>query len=234
MSFDSDELKRVPGVHHYEERLLYVLFALRYPETRIIYLTSMPLDPSIVEYYLSLMPNPSRKSIKNRLYMLSVFDGTSNVSLSQKLLTRSRLLHRVKSILRPNRSVVHPFRGTEYEDRISKILGAPMYAAKPEHQVWGTKGGSRKCFREIGLPHPDGTYDPIYDREDLARAIVEVSSRNLNNLLGVVKLMDGFAGCGNAILDLTELVTIIKSKGKDSLDAFHSAIRGLDNMKCWY
>ena len=38
----------------YEERLLVLLLLLRQPRLRIIYVTSMPIAPKIVEYYLGL------------------------------------------------------------------------------------------------------------------------------------------------------------------------------------
>ena len=56
LSLDQAELRKVRGVHHYEERLLFSLIRLRNPETRLIYVTSQPLHPSVVDYYLELLP----------------------------------------------------------------------------------------------------------------------------------------------------------------------------------
>jgi hypothetical protein len=39
----------------YEERFLVLLLLLRQPRLRIIYVTSMPIAPKIVEYYLALL-----------------------------------------------------------------------------------------------------------------------------------------------------------------------------------
>ncbi len=40
----------------YEERFLFLLLLLRQPRLRMIYVTSTPITPSIVEYYLALLP----------------------------------------------------------------------------------------------------------------------------------------------------------------------------------
>ena len=39
----------------YEERFLVLLLLLRQPRLRMIYVTSMPIAPKIVEYYLALL-----------------------------------------------------------------------------------------------------------------------------------------------------------------------------------
>ena len=40
----------------YEERFLFLLLLLRQPRLRMVYVTSMPIAPSIIEYYLALLP----------------------------------------------------------------------------------------------------------------------------------------------------------------------------------
>ena len=54
LSIDQGELLKVEGCEHYEERLLFSLMRLRNPRTRLIYVTSMPLHPSIIDYYSGL------------------------------------------------------------------------------------------------------------------------------------------------------------------------------------
>jgi hypothetical protein len=56
LSIDQRELQKIEGCEHYEERLLFSLMRLRNPRTRLIYVTSMPLHPSIIDYYLQLLP----------------------------------------------------------------------------------------------------------------------------------------------------------------------------------
>src|SRR4051794_23854253 len=39
----------------YEERLLFLLLLLRQPRLRVIYVSSLPIAPSIVDYYLGML-----------------------------------------------------------------------------------------------------------------------------------------------------------------------------------
>ena len=56
-----------------EERMLFMLFLLRQP-VRLIYVTSTPVQPEIVEYYLGLVPGVVARHARKRLFMLSTAD----------------------------------------------------------------------------------------------------------------------------------------------------------------
>ena len=43
-------------VQAYEERFLFLLLLLAQPRARMIYVTSQAIHPSVVEYYLDLLP----------------------------------------------------------------------------------------------------------------------------------------------------------------------------------
>src|ERR1700741_1298819 len=53
-SLDEEILSKITGHVHYEERLLCLLMLLRMPLTKVIYVTSVPVDEIIVDYYLHL------------------------------------------------------------------------------------------------------------------------------------------------------------------------------------
>ena len=42
LSLDPEELAKISGVHHYEERMLCMLMLLRMPRTNVVYVTSHP------------------------------------------------------------------------------------------------------------------------------------------------------------------------------------------------
>ena len=75
----------------YEERFLFLLLLLRQPRLRMIYVTSMPIDPRIIEYYLALLPGVIPSHARARLSLVSVGDASPR-PLSEKLLERPRLL----------------------------------------------------------------------------------------------------------------------------------------------
>jgi len=43
-------------IQAYEERFLFLLLLLRQPRARLIYVTSQAILPSIIDYYLDLLP----------------------------------------------------------------------------------------------------------------------------------------------------------------------------------
>src|SRR4029453_18053287 len=55
MSLDHEELAKLRGASRYEERFLCLLMLLQLPATRVVYITSEPVAPSIVNYYLGLV-----------------------------------------------------------------------------------------------------------------------------------------------------------------------------------
>ena len=54
LSLDTDQLHRIDGIVHYEERMLCLLMLLRMPRTRIIYVTSRPIPSD----HRRLLPPP--------------------------------------------------------------------------------------------------------------------------------------------------------------------------------
>ncbi|MDQ3832556.1 MAG: carboxylate-amine ligase, partial [Actinomycetota bacterium] len=56
LSLDPEELAKISGAHHYEERLLCMLMLLRLPRTNLVYVSSQPIAGTIIDYYLHLLP----------------------------------------------------------------------------------------------------------------------------------------------------------------------------------
>jgi hypothetical protein len=200
LSMDQQELRKIQGVHHYEERLLFSLIRLRNPRTRLVYVTSQPLHPSVIDYYLQLLPGIPFSHARDRLLLLSAYDGSLN-ALSQKVLDRPRLLERVRQAVRHDRTYMVCYNSTTAERALAVQLEVPLYALDPALLKWGTKGGSRQIFAEAGIPHPDGS-GCLWSVEDLAEAAADLWERKPQLKRMVVKLNEGFSGEGNALLDL--------------------------------
>ena len=56
ISFPVAELAKITAVGFYEERMLFLLLLLRNPALRVVFVTSSPVDPAIVDYYLRFVP----------------------------------------------------------------------------------------------------------------------------------------------------------------------------------
>ena len=197
-TLDQEILAKVTGINHYEERLLCLLMLLRMPRTRLVYVSSTPIDKVIVDYYLHLLPGVTPRHARQRLTLLSCHDA-SPVSLTEKILARPRLIEKIRASIPPGH-VAHiaGFNVTCLEHELALQLGVPLYGCPAWLNYWGTKSGSREVFREAGLPVPEG-YEKLKDMRDVALALRELARENPGLRKAVVKVNDGFSGDGNAI-----------------------------------
>jgi hypothetical protein len=200
MSVDQRELQKIQGHIHYEERLLFSLIRLWNPKTRLVYVTSQPLPPIVIDYYLQLLPGIPFSHARDRLLLYPVYDSSLK-SLTAKILERPRLLQRIKQALRPEKSFMICYNSTVLEKELSVELEIPLYACDPDLLDWGTKSGSRQIFAEANVPHPDGSLT-VWNPKDLAVEAAKLWERRPQLQRMVVKLNEGFSGEGNAILDL--------------------------------
>ncbi len=187
-----------------EERFLFLLLLLRQPRLRMIYVTSMPINPSIVEYYLALLPGVIPSHARARLSLVAVGDSSSR-PLTEKLLERPRLLAQIGSLV-PDRSRSHlvPYNTTGLERDLSIVLGIPMYGADPRLFPLGTKTGCRRVFAEAGVHHPAG-FEDVRSAADVIQALSALRSQRPGIGEAMVKLNEGVSGAGNAVVDLRDL-----------------------------
>jgi hypothetical protein len=177
--------------------MLCLLLLLRLPRTQLIFLTSTTLPASIIDYYLHLLPGIPQHHARQRLAFLSA-DDSSPTPLTAKLLTRPRLMARLKAAIRHPEAVhLSCFTVTELERRLALALEAPIYGCDPSLAAWGSKSGSRRIFREAGVPLPDG-HEDLRGTDDMVRALADLRQRNPGLRKAVVKLEEGFSGEGNA------------------------------------
>ena len=191
-------------IQAYEERFLFLLLLLRQPRARLIYVTSRTILPSIIDYYLDLLPGVIPSHARQRLFLPSPMDGSAR-PLSEKLLERPRLTERIRSlIMDPDRAHLVPFNTTNREKELALRLGIPMYGADPKFFPLGTKSGCRQIFSEEDVPHPLGRQN-IGSKEDLIDAIARMRATKPSTKQVLVKLNEGVSGEGNAVIDLTGL-----------------------------
>jgi len=189
-----------------EERLLCSVLELRDPALSMIYVTSAPIAPKIVDYHLSLLPPAHRVGARSRLTLIAAGD-LSRRPLSEKLLDRPRLLERIRrAIAIPEVCHLVPYDTTHSDVDLAVALGIPLYGADPRHAHFGTKSGGRALFEAAGVPHPLGV-ENLTGVADAIEAILHLraAAPGLREL--VMKLDNGVTGDGNAIVDLRELPT---------------------------
>ena len=188
----------------YEERFLFMLFLLGQPNLRLVYVTSLAIKPEIVDYYLDMVPGSVYSNARKRLFLVSPEDGSSR-PLSQKLLERPWLIEHMRNMV-PDIDNAHivPFNTTDLERELAVRLGVPMYAADPDFFAFGTKSGGRQIFEDEGVAHPLGE-ENLDSEAALISAIARLRARKPEIKKMIVKLNEGVAGLGNAVVDLSAL-----------------------------
>lgn len=191
-------------VRAYEERYLFLLFLLRQPRARIVYVTSERVPDEVVDYYLGLMPGVIGSHARGRLELVAVDDG-SGKPLTQKVLERPRLVQRIRSLIHdPERAHLVPFVTTELERDLALALGIPMYGSDPKFFPLGTKSGSRRLFAEEGVLHPLG-FEDLRSVDAIVDAIAKMRAERPAMASVIVKLDEGIAGLGNLVVRLDGL-----------------------------
>jgi len=198
VTLDGDELSRHAGALFFEETLLFFLIRLRNPRARIVYLTSQPIPPAVMEYYLQFLGGVPPSHAAARLTLLSAYDASPR-PLTQKILERPRLLQRIRAAIRdPARAYLTVLRSTPLERRLAVLLDIPLNGADPGMESLCTKSGGRRMLREAGVDTPLGQED-LHTETDLIEALAAL--RRIRPALrgAVLKLDTSYWDEGHAV-----------------------------------
>ena len=203
MTLDQSELRKIAGANFYEERLLFLLIRLRNPRAHMVYVTSQPIHPLVLEYYFQLMAGVPASHARARLTLLCAYDASPR-PLTQKILERPRLLERIREgIPDPSRAYLSVFNATPLERTLAVRLDIPLNGVDPTLAPLGTKSGSRKVFRAASVPLPAGRED-VRSERDVEDALIDLRREKPALRRAVVKLNESFSGEGNALFTFPE------------------------------
>lgn len=204
LTLDEEMLKTIKGVSHYEERMLCMLMLLRMPKTNVVYLSSVPIDSTVIDYYLHFLPGITGYHARQRLTLLSCYDA-SRKSLTEKILDRPRLIERIlHSVRNPAMAHIACFNVTNFEKELAVKLNVPVFGTDPALLHWGSKTGSRVIFKRAGIPLPAG-FEDLQDEGDIVKALIDLKKNNPSLKRAVVKMNDGFSGEGNAVFNYGDI-----------------------------
>lgn len=203
-SADVDVELTASQLQAYEERFLFLLFLLRQPRARMVFVTGQRIASEIIDYYLDLLPGVIQSHARKRLFFVSPMEARFR-PLSRKLLDRPHLLEEIRSLI-PDKNRAHlvPFMTTWDDRELAMRLGIPMYGADPAHSFYGTKTWGRHLFSQAAIPHPRGRED-LHFRNDIVQAIGELVDESPSLRRVIVKLNEGVSGFGNTTVDLSAL-----------------------------
>lgn len=116
------------------------------------------------------------------------------------------------------------FSGPHLEEH-ARSFGLP-YLVNPSSQAYRIKKSqSRQSFRDSGVRHPRGTYDPAFSKEDLARDIynllMEIDFPKI-----VLKLDESAGGYGNKVMKFEEF-----NKAMNEQDAYALIMARLNDIE---
>jgi hypothetical protein len=198
LTLDQDELTKLEGASFYEERLLFLLIRLRNPRARVVFVTSQPVHPLVLEYYFHLLVGIPASHAQRRLTLLCAHDASPR-PLTQKILERPRLIERIRAGIEDKaRAYLTVFNSTPFERKLAVLLGIPLNGVDPSLNHLGTKSGSRKIFREAGVDLPLG-FEDLTTEDEVVDALLELKKQRPSLGRAVVKLNDSFSGEGNAV-----------------------------------
>ena len=220
------------GIQAYEERFLFLLLLLTQPRARMIYITSQAVHPSVIEYYLDLLPGIIPRHAMRRLTLLAPYDDSPR-PLSLKVLERPGLLQQITAaIADKNRAHLICYNTTHFERNLALRLGIPLYGADPRHFSFGTKTGCRQLFAQAGINHPLG-FDNLKNLNEVAAALLQIWKQRPSIVQAVVKLNEGVSGEGNALVELSNLAQPNESEIAERLRAMRFELAGTRFGEYW-
>ena len=216
LTLDSKELGKIKGVVHYEERFLFMLMLLRQPSCEVIFVSSQQIHPYIIDYYLQNLPGIPYSHAKKRLKLFTTYDQ-SHIPLSQKILDRPQLVNRIKREIKDNQcAYLSTFVTSPLERELAVRLNVALYGTDPELWGLGTKSGSRKIFKEIGVNCPAG-FEDVRTKSDVLKSALSLFKGNPDLKKVLVKLDDSFSGEGNAFIARPKSGALTQKSVEESL-----------------
>jgi hypothetical protein len=166
----------------------------------VVYVTSMPVHPRLVDYWLSLVSGLDTAETRARLTLVPVVDARP-LPLTRKVRDHPGVIRRIRAaVTDPACAVTVAHTVTEDDLDVARRLGVPVYGAHPRFARWGTKSGSRESFEAAGVPVAPGR--AVRDRADVAEAIAELRAADPGLARVIVKLDEGASGIGNGTITL--------------------------------
>ena len=219
VSIDADDRARTPDAGFYEEVLLFLLIRLRNPHARVVFVTSQPLPPPVVDYYLQFLAGIPASHAAARLTLLSAYDGSPR-PLTAKILERPRLVQRIRdAVPARERAYLTVLRSTPLERRLAVALDLPLNAADPEMERLCSKSGARRIFAEAGVPTAAGA-EGLRDEDDVVDALAGLRAARPAMRHALLKLDASFWDVGHG--------AVAVPAGRPSKDALRRAVRALD------
>jgi hypothetical protein len=170
----------------------------------MVAITSEPVGPETIDYYLGLLPDPA--GARERLSVLTVDDPTPR-PLAVKVLEQPAVIQRLRETIGdPHAAFIAPFNVGPPERELALALEVPLYGPDLRFYSYGTKSGGRQLFADEQVAHPAGA-ENVTGIDDLVAALLRMRAENRALTSVVVKLGDSVFGIGNIVIALSVVVS---------------------------
>ena len=187
----------IPVFPAYEERFLcLVLSLLRSRNSRVVYVTSQPILPRLIDYYFGLVPELDTPEARSRFAVVSLVDGR-NLPLTKKLLGAARARSSGSGRSSPSRSSPSCSRSPPRRTRSSSpsASGSRSTAPIPRSSGWGRRPAA-------GASSPTRASRTRAASTSPASATCCGPCASCAAATAILKLDRGVSGLGNALVDV--------------------------------
>ncbi|CAF3609709.1 unnamed protein product [Rotaria socialis] len=195
------------------------LCELEDPNIDVIYVSPMPVNDEILQYYNRLIslralveqgseqPTPTTSNNTNERFVIIVPEALNrfpgqNMCLASLLKYSPKALKQIKKLIKDRSAYL--VTGISHIDDlyISEYLDISIYGCEPESSyLYSTKSGSKRIFKSSNVPMPYGEYD-IYNQKRLLESLAQLIVEHLDVQRWIFKIDDNYDGLGIAYCDI--------------------------------
>ncbi|CAF2085568.1 unnamed protein product [Rotaria magnacalcarata] len=195
------------------------LCELEDPNIDVIYVSPMPVNDEILQYYNRLIslralveqgseqPASTTSNNTNERFVIIVPEALNrfpgqNMCLASLLKYSPKALKQIKKLIKDRSTYL--VTGISHMDDlyISEYLDISIYGCEPESSyLYSTKSGSKRIFKSSNVPMPYGEYD-IYNQKRLLESLAQLIVEHLDVQRWIFKIDDNYDGLGIAYCDI--------------------------------
>lgn len=189
----------------YELRSMWTLLNAIATQTRVTFITTSKISPSLIDYIMTLSPlQPMNWRDRIEIFHLK----RTRDSLAESLLDQPQLLAELQSkISESEATVLLPFRSDQIENKVAHALNVPILGPKGDLHQLTSKSGNKNIFRKAKIMSPE-SIENLHSPFEIAQAIERIwthqTSRS-NDISVILKINEGALGQGNAYLKIPAL-----------------------------
>lgn len=192
--------RRLDALEH--RYLVTMLMLARIPGCELVFVCSTHPGEEVLDYYLRLMPEEVRASVRARLHIVTA-PGPEPGPVAAALLDHPEALARIEDLIAGRPAMIEPWNVTAAEVAVAERLDVPINGTAPELWPMGFKSAGRRVFAEAGVPTPLGQED-VHDLSEITHAAARISRTHPHAQNVVVKHDNSGAGDGNLVIGLRD------------------------------